>query len=463
MVHGTGGGNAGQGTLPVMILGLGETGYACAGLLRDEGIDFAVADTRDVPPMASKLRQEMPEVQVHAGGLHAGVFASCQEVVVSPGIDPELPLLRQLRQQGVHMLSEIDLFKRYCQVPVAGVTGTNGKSTVVSLLAAMARQAGINSVAGGNLGPPAVSLLRPERQLYLLELSSFQLQWSREALPLAVASVLNVDADHIDRHGNMEDYARIKSRIYQAAKIAVLNIDDELASMVPATADCETWGFSLRQPAITDTQFGIITEAGVAWLARGNEKLLRRDKLPLVGEHNTANYLAALAMGTAIGLPLADMREAMMSFKGLPHRTELVAECKSVRWINDSKATNCSAAAAAVRGLATGNNIVLIAGGQAKDNDFSALAAAARGRVHSVVLLGRQVDALAADLADLATLHRADDMRHAVELAAACAVPGDTVLFSPAAASFDMYGSYSERGDDFIAAVRELTGVTGDV
>lgn len=454
-----------QGAAATMILGLGETGYACAKLLRDAGVDFAAADTRAEPPRASCLNREMPEVRVHAGNLDPDMFAGCREIVISPGIDPRLPLLRLLRGKGMRVISDIDLFRRHCAAPVVGVTGTNGKSTVVSLLDAMAKRAGIDSAAGGNLGPPAASLLSPARQLYLLELSSFQLQLSAEALPLMVACVLNVGSDHRDRHDSMDQYARIKSRIYGSAKVAVLNLDDERVAAMAPTANSavgKTWGFSLRQPPQDETQFGVAREAGTEWLCRGGAKLLRRDQLPLLGQHNTANYLAALAIGTALDLPLADMGDAMASFRGLPHRLALVAEHDEVRWINDSKATNCSAAVAAVLGVAGDNDTVLIAGGRAKDSDFSELAAVLPGRVRSVVLLGKEVDALEASLGGLVELSRADDMRQAVGLAAANAVRGGAVLFSPGGSSFDMYGDYCERGEDFVAAVKGHVGVAAD-
>ncbi len=439
-----------HGSAATMILGLGQTGYACARFLYDAGIEFAAADTRCEPPLGPRLRQEMPEVQVHAGGLEVGMFAACRELVVSPGIDPRLPLLQVLRQKGLQLISEIDLFQRHCQAPVAAVTGTNGKSTVVSMLAAMAQEAGLDAAAGGNLGPPAIALLHPGRQLYLLELSSFQLQLMGD-VPLAAACVLNISPDHVDRHGGMEQYRASKARIYAAAKRSVVNLDDPA---VTAMAAADAWGFTLRQPQ-GERQFGLHSVDGIMWLLRGRQKLVRRDRLPLPGRHNSANYLAALAMGTALELPLAAMGKALRCFRGLPHRTEMVAEQDSVRWINDSKATNSGAAAAAVRGLATGLNLVLIAGGQAKDDDFSQLVEAVAGRVCNVVLLGEDVSALEAALKGCVPLSRAGDMRQAVGMAAAFAKPGYTVLFSPGGASFDMYHDYCARGEDYVAAVQE--------
>ncbi len=353
------------------------------------------------------------------------------------------------------MLGDVELFARAVQAPVIGITGTNGKSTVTSLVALMAATAGRRVLAGGNLGEPALDLLdRPVPDLYVLELSSFQLE-TTSSLRLQAAVVLNVSADHLDRYPSVAAYALAKSRIFAKASTIVLNSDDPwVAAMRPAVdGGARVVTFSIER---TDADFSLLRSGTRTWLARRGEALLDIARMKIPGLHNAANALAALALGEAAGLPLAAMLAALESFPGLPHRSAWVADAAGVRYVDDSKGTNVGATLAAVAGMP--GPLVMIAGGEGKGQDFTPLAAAFRGKVRHAVLIGRDAAALAAALAGVCTLERAGSMEEAVLGASRAARAGDTVLLSPACASLDMFRDYGQRGDVFAAAVRALPG-----
>jgi UDP-N-acetylmuramoylalanine--D-glutamate ligase len=320
------------------------------------------------------------------------------------------------------------------------------------MLARMAEAADCRALAGGNLGVPALDLLNePEPDLYLLELSSFQLECT-SSLRCEAAAVLNLSADHIDRHGSLENYAAAKARIFDGARIRVVNRDDaQVRSMVGAGADVVTFGYGEPDAG----HFGLRTNGdGRPWFARGATRLMPVDELRVPGRHNAANALAALALGHAAGWPLAPMLDALRHYSGLPHRTQPVGERRGVTWINDSKATNVGAAVAAIEGLP--GTLVLIAGGDGKGAEFGPLRTALSGRARAAVLLGRDREALAAALAGVCPTVLVDDMDEAVAAAAGLARAEDTVLLSPACASLDMFASYAARGEAFAQAVGRL-------
>jgi UDP-N-acetylmuramoylalanine--D-glutamate ligase len=346
------------------------------------------------------------------------------------------------------------------RAPVIGVTGTNGKSTVTSLVAHMAAAAGRSVLAGGNLGVPALDLLeQPTPDLYVLELSSYQLE-TTSSLRLQAAVVLNVTADHMDRYPSMAAYARAKSRIFAKALTVVLNADDPLVSAMPHAEAVRTVTFSIENP---DADFSLLREGSTTRLAHGGVGLLDTSRMKISGLHNAANALAALALGDAVGLPMPAMLGALESFPGLKYRSQWIADAAGVRYVDDSKGTNVGATLAAVAGMP--GPLVMIAGGDGKGQDFTPLAQAFRGKVRHVVLIGRDAPAVAAALKGvcsteiLAPLQDADaSMQAAVAAAARTAQTGDTVLLSPACASLDMFRDYGHRGDAFAAAVRRLSG-----
>jgi len=446
-------GTARDGALRTVVIGLGRTGLSVVRHLHARGVPVAVTDSRLSPPGLAELRRELPDVPVGVGAFDAAMIAVAEQVVLSPGVARSDPVLIPLLQPEVPVLGDIELFARAARAPVAAITGSNGKSTVTSMLGSMAAASGRDVRVGGNIGTPALELLRPrEPDLYVLELSSFQLE-TTASLDAAAAVVLNVSPDHLDRHGSLRAYAAAKQRIYAGSGVAVSNADDPLvAAMAPAGRT--VLRFRLRAPGADE--YGLMQRRGETWLARGNEPLLRQSALAVSGRHNVANALAALAMGEALGLEREAMLGALRGFTGLAHRTQLVAETGGVRFFDDSKGTNVAASVAAIGGMP--GPVVLIAGGEAKDGDFSALREAARERVHTAVLIGRDAALIETALAGLARTLRAASMAEAVRLAAAAARPGDSVLLSPACASFDMFRDYRDRGERFARAVRELSG-----
>ena len=437
-----------------LVVGLGKTGVACVRWLQQHGESVAVADSRAAPPglaaLAALDRDPARQIRVHLGSLDPGLLKAADRVVLSPGVSRREPLVQAALAQGLPVLGDIELFAGARQAPVVAITGTNGKSTVTTLVAAMARAAGRRVLAGGNLGPPALELLaEPTPELYVLELSSFQLE-STDSLELEAAVVLNVTPDHLDRYASIDEYAAAKARIYRHAATAIVNLDDPRVARLPPAA-ARRVGFSLTR---ADADFGLTIAADGPWLAARGEALLPLAELRLPGRHNAANALAALAVGAAAGLPLPPMLATLRSFAGLAHRTEWVAEHAGVRYVDDSKGTNVGATQAAVAGLE--GPLVLIAGGDGKGQDFAPLAVACRGKVRHAVLIGRDREALARVLAPVCPTEFADSIEAAVAAAARAAQAGDLVLLSPACASLDMFRDYAERGERFAAAARRL-------
>ncbi len=447
-------------TLPgtTVILGLGVSGLSLVRTARHLGAEhLAVMDSRDQPPGLATLKAEWPEVGLHLGRFDADILRRADRVLISPGIALDTPEVRAAQNAGVPVWGDIELFARLTERPVIAITGTNGKSTVTTLVGEMARAAGRRVAVGGNLGPAALDLwLADEAQgrlpdLYVLELSSFQLEAQSSLAPVA-AVVLNLEADHLDRYADLAAYAAAKARIYRRAGMAVINADDPLARTL-AERDRPIVRFSLETPASAD-DYGIVDVGDGPWLARGHDGLLAAGDMAMVGRHNWANALAALALGAAVGLPLADMVSVLKRFEGLDHRCQTVLRHQGVTWVNDSKGTNVSATVAAVEGL--DGPLILIAGGDGKGQDFQPLAQAVTGKVRTVVLLGRDAPRIAKALDDRLPVHWADSIEHAVALARDLARAGDTVLLSPACSSLDMFRNFEERGQRFAQAAREL-------
>ncbi len=434
-----------------VIVGLGRTGVSCARHLAARGHRLVVTDTRPSPPGLPELRRLVPAAATMLGGFDPAALNGADQVVVSPGVSLQEPFLRMATSRGLDLIGDIELFAREAGGRVIGITGTNGKSTVTTLVGEMAKAAGIEVRVGGNLGAPALDLLAgPPAQMYVLELSSFQLE-TTYSLQLETGAVLNVTPDHLDRYRDTAEYAAAKARIFERCATAVVNLDDQLVVRMPRPGQRQL-GFSLQRE---DADFHLLERQGRPWLAAGSEPLMPADALRLPGRHNMANALAALALGTACGLPRDAMTSVLARFAGLPHRSQWVADWRGVRWIDDSKGTNVGATAAAIEGL--GGPLHLIAGGEGKGQDFGPLAAACRGKVGHVVLIGRDAQLLAAALQGSCSVSRADSMATAVAVLAGLARSGDTVLLSPACASFDMFRDYAHRGEVFAAAVRSLS------
>lgn len=436
-----------------LIVGLGATGLSCVRFLADRNIRLAVIDSRNRPPGLQQLRDEFPNVALFTGGFDATVFKAAQRLVVSPGVSLKEPLIQQAISRGVDVIGDVELFLCEVSAPVVAITGSNGKSTVTTLLGEMAKIAGLNAGVGGNLGTPALDLLNEKNELYILELSSFQLE-TIHSLRAKAAVVLNLSADHMDRYDSFDEYVRAKAVVYRNAETAVVNLDDTAAMQLADNTHCI--GFSTSSPQ--QGQYGICDVDGEPWLCRGEQPLLETSAIPAAGKHNQANALAALALGEAVGLPIDAMLLAIKGFRGLDHRTCLVADIDHVRWYNDSKGTNVGACIAALEGLdmADQSRSILIAGGDCKGADFSRLADELPAYVRALVLIGRDAAQIEKAVAGTVPAVTAADMNDAVKLAAGLACAGDRVLLSPACASFDMYQNYMQRGEAFIEAVGRL-------
>ncbi|MFZ1536891.1 MAG: UDP-N-acetylmuramoyl-L-alanine--D-glutamate ligase [Chromatiaceae bacterium] len=451
------GDSRGQRVQPkTLVLGLGKTGLSCARYLRSQGVPVAVTDTRSQPPCLEAARAEMPDLPLFLGGFDSSALEAAERLVISPGIALGEPRLAAALGRGLEVVGDIELFARAAQAPIVGITGSNGKSTVTTLVGEMAQASGLRTAVGGNLGEPALELLDPAVELYVLELSSFQLETTWSLRP-RVATVLNISADHLDRYPSLEAYAATKASLLRGAEVALLNRDDPKVAAMAGLAGRDIW-FGLGAPQ-TEADFGLLEGEGAIWLARGHQLLVRTDALPLAGRHNLANALAALALGEVCGLPLESRLAALRVFQGLAHRTVLVATRRGVRWFDDSKGTNPGATVAALLGLidpAKEGRAVLIAGGDGKGADFGELAETVGQTARAVILMGRDGPRIEDALAGRVLTQRARDMEEAVRLAAEIALPGDSVLLSPACASFDMFDNYEHRGRVFVAAVKGL-------
>ena len=439
-------------TCRTLIVGLGESGLSVARYLSRTGAQVAIVDNRMEPPGLARLREELSDdIALFLGRFHHEAFTRAERIVVSPGVSVNEPEIAAAAARGVEIIGDIELFVRAATAPVVAVTGSNGKSTVTTLFGVMAKQAGLEVRVGGNLGTPALDLLgKAEPDCYALELSSFQLETTHN-LRAAAATVLNISADHLDRYPDLAAYAASKQRIYQGARVQVVNRDDANAADL-ADPQRQQIGFTLAPPAEGD--YGIIMHGDEQWLARGNKALMPVSGLRMAGWHNTGNALAALALGGAIGLPQDIMIETLREFPGLPHRCQWIGEYNGVSWYNDSKGTNVGATQAAIRG--TAGPVVLIAGGDGKGADFSPLADSVRDKCRAVILIGQDAPRLEEAIGGAAPVVHAASMREAVLCASERMLPGDSVLLSPACSSLDMFRDYQERGTAFMDSVREL-------
>ncbi len=429
-----------------VVVGLGKTGISCLRWLRGRGEAVRAIDTRITPPNLANVQAEFPDLEIHTGSLRLDWLESADAIVASPGVAVAEPEIAAAVAAGVPVIGDIELFANVARAPVIGITGSNGKSTVTALVGEMARAANRVAAVGGNYGTPALDLLADDVAVYVLELSSFQLE-TTFTLRLAGATLLNLSEDHMDRYASFADYGHAKQRIYAHCGVAVINRDDPWSGPRESFSG-QTIFFGAGE---SNNGFGITRHHGARWISYDGEPLLACDELRIKGTHNQLNAMAALGLGIAAGFPMDAMLHALREFPGLPHRCRFVTERHGVAWYNDSKGTNIGATAAALVGL--GENIsgkvVLIAGGVGKDQDFRLLDSHVRAWVRKVVLIGQDAPLIRTALSEAEKLVDADSMAQAIALCAQLAQPGDAVLLSPACASFDMYSGYDQRGNDF--------------
>ncbi len=435
-----------------VIFGLGVTGYSCVRFLN--GTDrLTVIDTRSAPPFAEKTRTEYPDVELILGAVDAAHFNNADRIVVSPGLPTSHCLLKKTRDRAIPLVSDIELFLEHATAPVVGVTGTNGKSTVTALTGELLRASGLDVGVGGNLGEPALDLLQPDRDAYVLELSSFQLE-RLNAGCFSIAANLNITPDHLDRYPDVASYAASKQRIFEGCGVAIYNRADPLTTPKAAVGRLVSIGLD----APVRDGWGIVLHHGARYLATADERLLNVESLGIHGKHNEFNALAAMALARDAGGEPSSWTQTLRDFKGLDHRSQTVAVVHGVTYVNDSKATNLGACVAALEGLGDARrHIVLIAGGDAKNADLSPLREPVSKYVRHVVTLGKDASAIESAVAGVVPVHRVSTLSEAVLKSRALARSGDLVLLSPACASLDMFRNFEARGREFAAAVLELS------
>ncbi|MFV1993058.1 MAG: UDP-N-acetylmuramoyl-L-alanine--D-glutamate ligase [Acidiferrobacterales bacterium] len=438
-----------------LVIGMGQTGASCIPFLLARGYSVTALDSRLNPPCSKQIRNDFPQVKTVVGIFDKETISKADMIVVSPGVSLKEPTLVDALSQGKDIVGDIELFAREVKAPVIAITGSNGKSTVTTLVGMMCRANNMKVEVGGNIGIPVLSLLdQKDTEIFILELSSFQLE-TTHSLNALVATVLNISPDHMDRYDNEDEYIRAKARIFQGNGAMVLNRDDKLVSEM-VIRDRQTFWYGLKEPD-SHMMFGVTKFMGERWVTRGQKRLFRVSEIAIAGEHNIANSLAALAIATIAGVPTEISREVIGSFHGLPHRMEVVAESGDVTWINDSKGTNVGSTVAALSGL--DRPVILIAGGDGKGADFSSLGIAIDKYAKAVVLIGKDADLIKGSINSRVPVFKVSDIKHAVKKSASLSLAGDAVLLSPACASFDMYRNFEQRGDIFREAVIKFLNI----
>lgn len=438
-----------------VIVGLGATGLSCVRYLTEQGYSIAINDTRLKPPQLEEVKRLYPNVPISLGGLDVKLLDKAAVLVMSPGIALREPAIARQIERGIPVIGDIEIFARYAKTPIIAITGTNAKSTVTTLVGKMMEMAGLKVQVGGNLGIPALDLLTtPRPELYVLELSSFQLETTYSLAP-RVATVLNVTPDHMDRYDNLEAYEVAKQRIYANCEIAVCNRDDARTNCDEPRLQKKLF-FTLNKPR--ENEFGLLIKNNETYLAFQDQILMPVQELPILGKHYQANALAALALGYGYGLGMDPMLRTLLEFKGLPHRCELIRVKEGVRWYNDSKGTNVGAALAAIEGLGSviEGKLVLIAGGVGKNADFVPLVPSIEKYAKAVILIGEAAPLLLEVIDGRVNTYLAKSMQEAIQLSNQLAKEGDSVLLSPACASFDMFNNFEHRGEVFAKEVRGL-------
>ncbi|WP_300085779.1 UDP-N-acetylmuramoyl-L-alanine--D-glutamate ligase [uncultured Nitrosomonas sp.] len=452
----------------ILVLGMGKTGVSMVKWLSRIGAQLTVADTRTNPPDLELINRIVPSEALFCGPLKAELFQGIDVIAISPGVAVAEPLVQAALQQGIPVIGDIELFAialdQYAPpgTKILAITGSNGKTTVTTMVGEMARNAGWDVEVAGNIGPAALDALMQRMDagkwphLWVLELSSFQLETTSSLHPDA-ATVLNLSEDHMDRYSSIEEYAAAKARIFphQFSNhcVQVLNRDDaRVCAMADKNSKQVTFGLST--PSFEE-EFGLLPDGSDLWLSQGSTSLMKTSELAVMGLHNAANALAALALCRAVDLPFEPLLHVLRNFRGLPHRMQKVAEFSGITFYDDSKSTNVGSAVAALSGFR--KNVILIAGGDGKGQDFSPLEQPVRQHVRSVVLLGRDADKVEQAIQPSHVLvHRVQTMDEAVKVSFLLAEHGDAVLLSPACASLDMFNNYIHRAEVFTAAVRQI-------
>ncbi|BBB22898.1 UDP-N-acetylmuramoylalanine--D-glutamate ligase [Abyssogena phaseoliformis symbiont OG214] len=428
-----------------LVLGLGKTGFSIARFISVQNIDYKIADSRTNPPLLSKYTNEFLKSSPTLGAWTLDLLTGVDEIFISPGIAQNESIVIWAKKQNIPIVSDIELFSRFAKAPIIGITGSNGKSTVTQLLTQMIADAGIQVAMGGNIGTPALDCLNDKIEYYVLELSSYQLDYSHH-LNLIAGVVLNITPDHLDRYQSFKHYTNSKLSLHQHCQHLVINLDEPLA---PKKANAKHFGISIPEQA---DDFGTVTCHDTYYLLKGDDILMSINEAQLIGEHNTRNILAALALGDQIKLPITSMIQSIKNFKGLEHRLEWVAKKQNIDYYNDSKATNAISTITAIQALMHKHqNIVLILGGIAKQEDYTLLFKLINKSITNVVLIGQSIQQFEQEI-NTNTNH-AKTMQEAVNIARSM-INNGAILLSPGCASFDMFDNFEQRGQEFKEIVK---------
>jgi UDP-N-acetylmuramoylalanine--D-glutamate ligase len=436
-----------------LIIGLGKTGLSFVNYCLTRHLDFTVVDTRDNPPCADELEKLAPNCRKHFGSLPEALFEQANELLLSPGVSLKTPEIKQAILKGKPFAGDVELFVRANkQTPIIAITGSNAKSTVTSMVGAMLKSVGVNAIVAGNIGLPVLGVINKKPQVFVLELSSFQLE-TTHSLKAKAATILNVCEDHMDRYEKFQDYLDAKQRIYYGAECAIVNREDLLTKPSYVTRKIKTFGLS--QPKF-DHGYGIIEDDGQAYFAHGTKKIIAVDEFDFKGRHQYLNILAALALSSTITKDEEGLLNGLKTYHALPHRCQFVRSLNKVDWINDSKGTNVGAAIAAVKGFAIKKNIILLMGGQSKGADLTPLQPLLKNHVKKLLVYGEDASLFQAMAKNYVDVEKIENLEMAVNQANAVAHEKDVVLLSPACASFDGFKNFADRGNQFMAWVNAL-------
>ena len=444
----------------ILVAGLGGTGISMIAYLRKNGAEVAAYDAELKPERVSQIGKMFDGLVFYTGRLKDALSNGFDILALSPGISERQPDIEAFKQNGGRVLGDIELLADIVNRrgdKVIAITGSNGKTTVTSLVGYLCIKCGLDTVIAGNIGTPVLEaeLQREGKKadVWVLELSSFQLE-NTESLRPTAATVLNISEDHLDRYDDLLDYAHTKAKIFRGDGVQVLNADDVFCRAMKRAGREVKW-FSLEHEADFWLDKEGRTTGGLRTLKQGNEDLIATQDIPLQGLHNAANVMAAVALCEAVGLPREALLEHVKTFQGLPHRVEKIGEKNGVVFIDDSKGTNVGATEAAIAGLQ--NPLFLIAGGQGKGQDFTPLKNVLPGKARAVLLIGEDAPQIRRDLAGCGVeMLDCASLQEAVQTAYRLAEPGDIVLLSPACASFDMFKGYAHRSQVFIEAFETL-------
>ena len=435
-----------------VIVGLGKTGLSCAQFLAQKNQSFAVTDSRIEPPQLKEFTQIFPNTELLLGQFSENLLEKAEEIILSPGISLQEPLIAKQAAKGKSIVADIELFAREVRKPIIAITGSNGKTTVTTLIGLMMKAAGFNATVCGNIGEPVLQQIRTKTDYYVIELSSFQLE-TTFSLHSRAAIVLNISEDHMNRYTTLQDYLGAKQRVYAHCQIPVVNADEpEIWKHLSLTERFLSFGLE------ASADFSLIECKQQIYITHRGERLVPIKELKLNAHHHLQNAMAALAIGTAVNVPMAAMLRVLRDFPGIRHRCQLIRTRYRVDYFNDSKGTNVGATQASIvsLGQSAKGQLILIAGGQGKGADFSSLRESVKRYVKEIILIGEDASILEKALKGCTIIKHADSMNEAVNQAATVARAGDIVLLSPACASYDMFRNYKHRGDVFINTVKAL-------